>query len=92
MVFDSIPCNIDKILWRNQFATVFVFVFGDFNVYHKDRLTYSDETDSPGELCYSFSIDLTQMVSFPFPIPDYALLNLFLSSEASICSKWLSLL
>ena len=27
-----------------------VFVFGDFNVYHKDWLTYSAGTDSPGEL------------------------------------------
>ena len=54
MIFDSIPCKIDKLLWMNQSATV--FVFGDFNVHHKDSLTYSDETDSPGELCYSFSI------------------------------------
>ena len=61
-----------------------VFVFGDFNVYHKDWLTYSCETDRPGELCYNFSIlnDLTQMVNFPTP----ALLDLFLSSDLSICS------
>ena len=41
--------------------------FGDFNVHHKDWLTYSGETDSFGELCYNFSIsnDLTQMVKFP---------------------------
>ena len=43
--------------------------------------------------CYNFSIsnDLTQVVSFPTRIPDGdshspALLNLFLSSDASICS------
>ena len=49
-----------------------VFVFGDFNVYHKDWLTYSDGTDRPGELCYNFSIlnDLTQMINFPTWIPD----------------------
>ena len=42
---------------------------------------------------YKFSIsdDLTQMVNFPMPIPDCdshspALLDLFLSSDASICS------
>ena len=32
------------------------FVFGDFNVHHKDWLTYSGGTDQPGELCYNFSI------------------------------------
>ena len=69
------------------------FVFGDFNVHHKDWLTYSSGTDWPGELCYNFSIsnDLTQMVDFPTRIPDCdshspALLDLFISSDASICS------
>ena len=70
-----------------------VFVFGDFNVHHKDWLTYSGGSDRPDELCYNFSIsnDLTHMVNFPSRIPDCdshspALLNLFLSSGASICS------
>ena len=70
-----------------------MFVFGDFNVHHKDWLTYSGGTDRPGELCYNFSIsnDLTQMVNFPTWIPDCdshspALLDLFISSDASICS------
>ena len=70
-----------------------VFVFGDFNVHHKDWLTDSGGTDRPGELCYNFSIsnDLTQIVNFPTWIPDRdshspALLDLFLSSDASICS------
>ena len=63
------------------------------NVHHKDWLIYSGGTDRSGELCYSFSIsnDLTQMVNFPTRIPDCdshssALLGLFLSSDASICS------
>ena len=50
-------------------------------------------TDRPGELCYNFSIsnDLTEMVNFPTWIPDCdsdspALLDFFLSSDASICS------
>ena len=71
-----------------------MFVFGDFNVHDKDWLTYSDGTDRSSELCYNFSIlnDLTQMVNFPVQIPDCdchsaALLDLFLSSDASICSK-----
>ena len=71
-----------------------VFVFGDFNVHHKDWLTYSGGTDRPGELCYNFSIpnDLTEMVNFPTRIPDCdsqsppALLDFFLSSDASFCS------
>ena len=70
-----------------------VFVFGDFNVHHKKWLIYSCRTDRPGKLCHNFSIsnDLTQMVKFPTRIPDCdfhspALLDLFLSSDASICS------
>ena len=89
-VFDSISSNIDEVLLINPSN---VFVFGDFNVHHKDWLTYSSGTDRSGELCYNFSIsnDLTQMVNFPTRIPDCdshspALLDLFLSSDASICS------
>ena len=90
-VFDSISSNIDEVLSINPSANV--FVFGDLNVYNKDWLTYSSGTDPPGELCYNFSVsnDLTQMVNFPTRIPDCdslspALLDLFLSSDASICS------
>ena len=90
-VFYSISSNIDEALSINSSANV--FVFGDFNIDHKDWLTYFSGTDRPGELCYNFSIsnDLTQMVDFPTRIPDCgshspALLDLFLSSDASICS------
>ena len=90
-VFDSISSNIDEVLSINPSANV--FVFGDFNIHYKDWLSYSGGTDRPGELCYyfSFSNDLTQIVSFPTRIPDCdshspALLDLFLSSDASICS------
>ena len=64
-VFDSISSNIDEVLSINPSANV--FVFGDFNVHHKDWLTYSGGTDQRGELCYNFCIanDLTQMVNFP---------------------------
>ena len=64
MIFDSISSNIDEVLSTNPSA---VFVFGDFNVHHKDWLTYSDGTDRSGEHCYNFSIsnDLAQMVNFP---------------------------
>ena len=70
-----------------------VFVFGDFNVHHKDWLTYSGGTDRPGEFCYNFSIsnNFTQIVNFPTQIPDCvshspAVLDLFLFSDASIWS------
>ena len=39
--------------------------FGDFNVHHKDWLTYSSGTDGSSELCYNFSNDLSQTVNFP---------------------------
>ena len=88
--FDSVSSNIDEVLLINPSTNV--FVFGDFNVHHKDWLTYSGGTDRPGELCYNFSIssDLTQMVNFPTRIPDFdsqspALLDLILSSDTPIC-------
>ena len=90
MVFDSTSSNIDEVLLINPSANV--FVFGDFNVYHKDWLTYSGGTDQPDELCYfSIANDLTQMFNFPTRIPDCdphspALLDLFCISDASICS------
>ena len=81
--FYSILSNIDEVLSINPSANV--FVFGDFNVYHRDWLTYSGGTDRPGELCYNVSIsnDLTHMVNYPTQIPDCdshspVLLDLFL--------------
>ena len=91
-VFDSISSNIYEVLPINPSANV--FVFGDFNVYHKVWITYSGGTDRPGELFYNFFalIDLTQMVNFPTCIPDCdlhnsALLDLFLYFDPSIYSK-----
>ena len=51
-VFDSISCNIDEVLSISPSA---VFFFVDFNIHHKDWLTYSGGT----ELCYNFSIQMT---------------------------------
>ena len=73
-VFDSISSNIDEVFSINPSANV--FAFGDFIVNHKDWL---------------ISNDLTQIVNFPTWIPDGdshspAHLNLFISSDASICS------
>ena len=44
-VFDSISSNIDEVLLINPSANV--LIFGDFNVHHKDWLTYSGGTDRP---------------------------------------------
>ena len=84
--FDAISCYIDVVLSA-------AFVFEDFNVHHIDGLTYSGETDRPGEFCYNLFIsnDLTQMVSFPTRILNChshspALLDLFISSGPSFCS------
>ena len=89
--FYAISSKIDNVLSINPSA--YVFVFGDFKVYHKDWLTYSGRTDSPGELCYKFSIsnDFIQVVNFPTQISECdshspALLVLFLSSDPGICS------
>ena len=62
--FDSISSNLDQVPSINPSAVV---LFGDFNIHHKDWLTYSSGTDRSDELCYNFSIsnNLTQMVSFP---------------------------
>ena len=90
-VFDFISSNIDEVLLINPAANE--FVFGDVNVHHKDSLTNSGGIDRTGELCYKFSISncVTQMFNFPTRIPDCdsdsaALLDLFISSQASVCS------
>ena len=54
MVFDYISSNIDEVLSIN--SSYNVFAFGDFNIHHKNWLTYSGGTDRPGELCDNFSI------------------------------------
>ena len=61
-VFDSISSNVDEVLSINPFANK--FVFGDFNVHHKDCLTYSGETDRPGELCYNFQMTWHRWLTF----------------------------
>ena len=54
---------MDEVLSINLSANV--FVFRDFNVHHKDWLSYSGGTNRPSDLCYNFSIsnDLTQVVN-----------------------------
>ena len=73
MVFGTISSNIDEVLSISPSANV--FVFGEFNVHYKDWLTCSGGTNRSGELCYNFSIS-----------NDLTLLDLFIFSDASICS------
>ena len=51
-------------MFQVPYATM--FVFGDFNVHHKDWLNYSGGTDRHGELCYNSSIsnDLLRWLTF----------------------------
>ena len=90
-VFDAISWNIYEVLSINLSAKC-IYLW-NFNDCHKDWLTYSSGTDRPGELCYKcfISNDLAQMINFPSSIPDcdshsLVLLDLFISSDASICS------
>ena len=74
-VFDSVLSNIDEILSINSSANV--LISADFDIHHQDWLTYSGRTDRSG--------------GTPTRIPDCdshspALLDLFISSDASICS------
>ena len=63
MFSNSISSNIDEVFLINPSA---VFVFGDFNVHHKDWLIYSGGTDWSGELCYNFSqITFLKWLTFP---------------------------
>ena len=67
MLFDSVSSNIDEVLLINPSANA--FLFGDFNVHHKDWLTYSRELiDLVNSVI--ISSDLTQMVNFPTQIPN----------------------
>ena len=69
-----------------------MFVFGDFNIHHKDWLTDSGGTDRSGELCYNFLSQTTLLRSLTFLLRSQtvifspALLDLFLSADVSICS------
>ena len=89
-VFDAISLSINEVLSINLSANV--FVYRDFNVNHKERLT-SSWYDRPSEFGYTFSTstDLTQMNNFLTQIPhrDYrspVRLDLSLSFDHGIYS------
>ena len=90
-VFDALLSNIKDVPSMNQSANA--FIFGDFNIHHKeDWLTYYGRTGRHVN-CYRFSIssELSQVVNFPAQIPGCdshspALLDIFLSSDPIICS------
>ena len=89
-VFDSSLSSIDEVLSINPVANV--FVFGFFDVHHKDWLTYSGGTNRPCELRYNFylkqpnsdgslSCSDPRLHSQSLALPDF-----FVSSDASISS------
>ena len=61
---DSISSNIDEVLSINPSANV--FVFGDFNVHHKDWLNYSGGADSLVNSVISFLSQTTLLRSLTF--------------------------
>ena len=90
-VFYSISFNIDDVLSNNPSANV--FVFGDFMLIIWTGLPILVELINlvNSVVIFFISNNLTQMVNFPTRIPDCdshspALLDLFLPSDASICS------
>ena len=93
-VFDSIASNIDEVLSISLSANV--LDFGDFNIHHKDWLTYSGVTDRTGELSYNFFVsnDLTQMINFPTRVHDcesHSPANYFFLLTLVFVLQWLSL-
>ena len=82
-VFDSVSSNIDEVLSINPAANV--FVFGDFNVHHKNWLTFSGGTDRSGELCYNF-FQTTLLRWLTFLLRSQAVGYSDLSSDTTICS------
>ena len=71
IVLGSIPYIIDEVPPINP--PVNVFVFEDFNIHHKDWLTYSGGTERPWFVLAILGLilnDLTQMVNFPTRTPN----------------------
>ena len=90
-VLNAVSNSIDEALSVNPTANI--FVCGDFNAHHQDWIANSRFTDDAGVNALNFSIaqGLTQMVDFFTRFPDRndqlpATLDLFLSSDPSICN------
>ena len=101
-VKEGLPFAVNLSIENSTFSIGFtsltnVFVFWDYNVHQKDRLTYSGGNGRPDDLCCNFSIsnELTQIVNFPTQIPDCEVLlfwiYLFLLTLVFVL-QWLSLL
>ena len=94
-VFDPISSNIDEVLSNNPSANM--FAVADFNVHHKDWLTYSAVLiDLVNSVILFISNDLTQMVNFPTCIPgcdslSSALLDSLILLVLVFVLQWLSL-
>ena len=89
-VVNSISNKIDQILVDNPSANI--HVRGDFNVYNKEWLVYSNKTTPEGTECHNFAVsqNLSQIIDFPTRIPDVEdhFLDLFLTSTPELCQHY----
>ena len=90
MVFDCISSNIDEVLLINP-STNALSLKTLMSIIRTDLPILLQLIDLVNSVNFSISKNLTQMVHFPTWILDYdsdspALLDLFLSSDTSICS------
>ena len=88
-VFYSVSSNTDQVLSINLSANK--FVFGEFNVHHKDWLILVELLDLVNSAIVFLSQTtllrwLTFLLGSQTDSQSLALLNLFISSDASICS------
>ena len=94
-IFYAISSNIDEA--RSVRPPANVFVFGDFNVHHRDWLNSFDRTVKLSHnflniKCCNYSNDLIQTFNFSTLFSDCdsynpALLDVFISSNPSVCSS-----
>ena len=82
--FDSISSNINEVILINPSAKV--FVFGDFNIHHKDWLTYSGVTNRLFLSQMTLLKWLTFLLGSLTDSHSPAFLDLFVSYNTSICS------
>ena len=86
-IFDSVWSNTDDVLCINPSANV--FVFGDFNIHHKNWLTYSGGTSWwTGSLAFiSFDTSICSTMTFPpLGYSDHDVVSV--SIDAPLCWQW----
>ena len=88
LLFYSISTNINKFLSIKPYANV--FVFGDFNIHHRDWLSYELINLVNSVIIFlkwSYSDDWPSYSDLWLWLSKFYSLDLFLCSDASICSE-----